>query len=467
MGRVTGEKALLSQMIHVAIQRKPETLEGYFERDLTVGTNGLSPCWFGSLAHRLGLQGEIPHSQESLSVFGNLARGCAPSGVPLLASATPDFKRGRRVAYDVTVAAPKSITVAALVGGDRRVLDAHRRAVDTLLAEIEQRARTSYPKCHVSTQAVIGAEFVHTRSRENNDPHLHSHLVLLNLTRVDPARLPPSSPWPWKALDPVRIYANSVLLDLIYKSELAYHLRHCGYPVSIENSSPELPFISRPDRIRFSSAKQRIDQLEKATFGTSNNPIHRVWVNDRYRKSKNHAEEDLGLESLSELWRQRMTPENRERLISAIRLSLLSPLVDPPQEPRLLIRSALREARRAAAAETLYVSPKLIWKQLLPLVMGLLPWQELKSLVKEVLSSASSAPIPASLANSFELARRQLLLERIAEEESVAELIPLIDSPGELAPEERPGRKRAADHTVSDYELCQSPSKRTSPKRGI
>ena len=93
--------------------------------------------------------------------------------------------------------------------------------------------------------------------------------------------------------------------------------------------------------------------------------------------------------------------------------------------------------------------------------MGLLPWEELKSLVQETLSSASRAPIPQSLANSFELARRQLLLERIAQEESVAELIPVIDSPGELAPEER----RSREHNI--YELSQSPAKGTSPKRGV
>jgi conjugative relaxase-like TrwC/TraI family protein len=422
-------------MIHLAIQRKPETLEHYFERDITVGTNGLNPTWFGSLAPRLGLVGQIPRNEESLAIFRNLARGRSPNGAPLLASAVTGSKIKRRVGYDVTVGAPKSVTIAALVGGDPRVLEAHRLAVRTLLEEIEVRARISYRNCRLSTRAVLGAEFVHTRSRENNDPHLHSHLILFNLTRVDPAKLPLSSPCPWKALDPVKIYSDSVLLDFIYKSELAYHLRRCGYPVAIEKNSPEIAVINPADRVRFSSAVQRIDQLEEACFGTSQNPIHRVWINDRFRKSKTHAEEALPLESLTELWRQRMSAADRDSLLSFVQNSIYKSLVPAlPQEDALpLVRTALRAARRDVARATLFVSPKLIWKSFLPRVMGIMPWEELKSLIKQSLSNAT-LPAGASrlLATNLELARRRLLSQLIAEQQSPADLVPVVEASVEL-----------------------------------
>jgi conjugative relaxase-like TrwC/TraI family protein len=466
-------------MIHLAIQRKPETLENYFERDITVGTNGLTPTWFGSLAPRLGLHGEIPRNEESFAVFRNLARGCSPNGAPLLASALPGSKHKRRVGYDVTVAAPKTVTVAALVGGDHRVLEAHRRAIRTLLTEIENRARISYSSCRLSTRAIIGAEFVHTRSRENNDPHLHSHLILLNLTRVDPAKLPPSSPCPWKALDPVKIYSDSVLLDLIYKSELAYCLRHYGYSVCIDKNSPELSIISPSDRIRFSSAKRRINELERACFGTNQNPIHRVWVNDRFRKSKTHTEEALALESLTELWRQRMEPADRELLIAAIQKSFLDSLVAAQRlEDRLpVIRAALRDARRDAARETLFVSPKLIWKRFLPRVMGIMPWEELKSLVKQALAPAALPAAPSALlAMNLELVRRQLLLERVAHQESVADLVPVIEASSTLSYRRRglaalisqtPENERTECVDDLTNELSKNPTQSTPRKRGV
>lgn len=462
-------------MIHLAIQRKPETLEGYFERDITIGTNGLTPSWFGSLAPRLGLEGDIPRNEESFSIFRNLARGCSPDGAPLLASALPGSTHKRRVGYDVTVAAPKSVTVAALVGGDQRVLEAHRRAVRTLLTEIESRARISYCTCRLSTRAVIGAQFVHTRSRENSDPHLHSHLVLLNLTRVEPEKLPRSSPCPWKALDPFKIYSDSVLLDLIYKSELAYHLRHCGYPVSIEKNSPELAIINPAVRLRFSSATQRINQLEEACFGTSQNPIHRVWVNDRYRKSKNHAEEALPLESLADLWRQRMSPADRDLLISTIQSVFLNSLVPghPRQDPLPLVRAALRDARRDAARQTLFVSPKLVWKRFLPRVMGILPWEELKLFIKQSLSTAAPSTARPDLL-TVELARRQLLMELIAEQESVADLIPVVEASGSVCKQKNSiksnaAAERRAEENIQNFshELSKNTTQSAPRKRGV
>ena len=43
-----------------------------------------------------------------------------------------------RSLYDLTFSAPKSVSVQALVGGDDRLLEAHRHAVNVALQEAER-----------------------------------------------------------------------------------------------------------------------------------------------------------------------------------------------------------------------------------------------------------------------------------------------------------------------------------------
>jgi conjugative relaxase-like TrwC/TraI family protein len=421
-------------MIRIARRKKIKALSDYFRRDMALGSNAITPRWIGSLAPRLGLGGASDdfRSQEALVAFENLAKGRSPAGIPLLASALPESRRKRRCAYDLVVAAPKSATIAALVAGDQRVIDAHRLATATLALEIELRARSANRGSRGPTGTIVGAEFLHTRSREN-DPHLHSHLVLFNLTRVDPERLPPSRPCPWKSLDPVRIYADSVLLDYIYKSELAFYLRAQGYPVQVLRNSPEITLVQPAQRTMFSSARARINELEKQLFGTEGNELARSWVNDRFRRSKTEDEESLDLTQLAQTWRERMSAVERERLLQEVeRLVREQPLEQKPDIPNTLepyLRHAAREAHSSARQQKLLVNPKLVWKKLLPLVMGLAPWPQLKPLLDQALASASRDAAGSNAAElvayRLELARRQLLLERISRGESVRDLVPV------------------------------------------
>ena len=422
-------------MIRIAVRKKLHALSDYFRRDLTLHSNEITPRWIGSLAPRLGLNPQDFRSQQALTAFENLARGRSSAGIPLLSSSLPGSTRKRRCAWDLVVAAPKSATVAALVAGDSRVIHAHLLATATLAQEIELRAKSANRGSRGPSRTIVGAEFLDTRSREN-DPHLHSHLIIFNLTRVDPARLSPTTPCPWKSLDPVRIYYDSVLLDYIYKSELAFYLRAQGYPVQVMRNSPEISLVQPAHRIMFSSARARIDQLEKQLFGTQGNDLARSWVNDRFRRSKTQEEEALDLTQLAQIWRERMPPAEREKLLQEIeRLIREQPAAGQtqsgPQTLQPCLCDAVREAHKAARQQALRITPRLVWKKLLPLVMGLAPWAELKPLLENALKSVSLQAAAAGssagqlAAYGLELARRQLLLERITRAESVRDLVPI------------------------------------------
>jgi conjugative relaxase-like TrwC/TraI family protein len=47
-----------------------------------------------------------------------------------------------RPGYDLTFSAPKSVSMLAMLGGDKRLIDAHNRAVTVALRQVESLAAT-------------------------------------------------------------------------------------------------------------------------------------------------------------------------------------------------------------------------------------------------------------------------------------------------------------------------------------
>ena len=91
--------------------------------------------WYGQLANRWGLIGEVREDQ-----FQRLAEGQHPiTGEQLVryqtARETRNARGGtvttmeHRAGWDATFSAPKSVSITALVGGDGRVREAHRESV--------------------------------------------------------------------------------------------------------------------------------------------------------------------------------------------------------------------------------------------------------------------------------------------------------------------------------------------------
>ena len=100
--------------------------------------------WHGKLAEKYGLAGAVEAEK-----FARLAEGQHPGhgraiGASPHRSAVHDGD-GKTVApvehragWDATFSAPKSVSLTALVGGDDRVREAHREAVNAALAELER-----------------------------------------------------------------------------------------------------------------------------------------------------------------------------------------------------------------------------------------------------------------------------------------------------------------------------------------
>jgi conjugative relaxase-like TrwC/TraI family protein len=109
-------------------QTNLKNAKGYFEEHLCVGDyyaehQRVQGEWVGEGAALLGLSGQVRRDQ-----FLSLCENQHPASREFLTQRQNTTRRdgggevaNRRVSYDFTFSPPKSVSIAALVGGDRRI----------------------------------------------------------------------------------------------------------------------------------------------------------------------------------------------------------------------------------------------------------------------------------------------------------------------------------------------------------
>jgi len=264
----------------------------YTEQQRVVGR------WFGNAAAELGLTGEIATED-----FRAALNGLNPkTGENLVHAAQREGER--RAGWDATFNAPKSVSVQALVGSDPRLITAHREAVEHALTELEKfaQARIHRGQEWVTTANVVGARFDHIAARPSGnaandgygpDPHLHTHVVVMNMTRRPDGA--------WRGLDPVEIYRSQAFATAVYRAELARQVQKLGYAISITGRDGrwELEGYSREQVMAFSQRRQDIEH-ELAKLGVNGAAAAQIAAH-RSRLAKDHRDE----EALKLEWRQR------------------------------------------------------------------------------------------------------------------------------------------------------------------
>lgn len=170
-------------------------------------------------------------------------------------------KNIHRPGYDLTLSAPKSVSVLGLVMGDRRFLEVHQQAVSVAMKEIEHLATTRIMrdgvKQTVLTGKILAAAFHHDTSREL-DPHLHTHLILLNITEYQGRWRTLSSDKAGKSGFIETLFALQVALGKIYRHELRQRIEAMGFETVITGNNglweiegvPVGLFSRRTERIR-------------------------------------------------------------------------------------------------------------------------------------------------------------------------------------------------------------------------
>ena len=240
----------------------------YFEEHLCVGDyydegQRVAGEWMGLGADRLGLSGKVgaeaflrlcenrhPASGESLTQRLNTTR----------MDEAGDNTANRRIFYDFTFSPPKSVSVAAFVGEDARILEAHAQAVRSALREFEAfattRVRMGRSNIDRSTGNFTAALFTHDTSRAL-DPHLHTHCIVFNAT-FDAVENR------WKALQNFELLQARKFAENLYYHELARKLRGFGYEIHNQARGDfQIEGISDEICERFSKRRIQIDEAIK------------------------------------------------------------------------------------------------------------------------------------------------------------------------------------------------------------
>ncbi|MBD2425559.1 MobF family relaxase [Phormidium sp. FACHB-1136] len=221
------------------------TAENYYTPDENQAHSG----WWGQGAKRLGLVGQVQGS-----AFKNLLHGSHPQGDSTLSGRKIDPER-HRAGLDLTFSAPKSISLAALVGENTAIEQAHHTAVTRTLAILEERyaqtrVRTPEGRQAVGTGNLIVAQFHHDTSREK-DPQLHTHCVVINATQLANGR--------WQSLHNDILFQQQKLLGMIYQNELAVEVQRLGYAIEPRaNGQFELKGYRPDDLQTFSKRREQI-----------------------------------------------------------------------------------------------------------------------------------------------------------------------------------------------------------------
>jgi conjugative relaxase-like TrwC/TraI family protein len=227
--------------------RAVDDVAGYYQ-------TGSAPSeWLGSGAAHLNLSGPV-----STRDLAEMLSGRLPDGADL--SQRGNRGAQRRKGADLTISAPKSVSMVSLMLGDVGLLEAHDRAVREAVAYIESDmvfARIGKGGAAIErTGSVVAAAYRHEDARPvdgRSDADLHTHVVLVNATRRQ------DGAWAALNLDFGKHNEKLYLLDAIYKAALARGVRALGYGVELTTDGFEITGISRAQIEACSRRRAEID----------------------------------------------------------------------------------------------------------------------------------------------------------------------------------------------------------------
>ncbi|AIT78345.1 MobF family relaxase [Novosphingobium pentaromativorans] len=238
-------------MLSVANVRTAGGAANYFAADnyYTRADAERSGQWLGRGAETLGLRGVIEASQ-----FEAVLKGMLPDG-----SRVGSDNRAHRAGTDLTFSMPKSWSILALVGGDRRILDAYGAAVRETLAWAEKNLAETRMEVRgkervVATRNLVIGLFQHDTNR-NQEPNAHFHAVVANVTQGPDGK--------WRALRNDKIWEHNTLLNAMTMARFRLAVEKLGYQVGEYGKHGNFEAVGVPKPVRDAFSSRRAEILDK------------------------------------------------------------------------------------------------------------------------------------------------------------------------------------------------------------
>lgn len=316
-----------------------DVVEDYYSQ----GSQGAPSKWLGAGAEVLGLHGQVRKEDQIAVLLGEHPRTGEVLG------RQPKPGKPRRMGVDLTLSAPKSVSIAWATGTpDLRAMieKAQDLAVARTLARAERLALGQRGKGGIEAERVklVASAYRHGSSREG-DMQIHTHLLLANLAqRADGS---------WGSCDLGPLLSHKLGLGAMYRAELSSSLLEMGLQIERDGSSFRLTAIPEAADAEFSRRRQQIEQAmkEHGTTGAKAAGMAALAT----RKNKEITDTD----SLMQDWRERaaqhgVTAESIEAARTQAR--------------------ALAQAQDAGAATQQEPAPPLVYDR--AEVFGALTWGE-------------------------------------------------------------------------------------------
>lgn len=265
--------------------------------------------WTGQLADELKLRGEVRKEAWHDAIDGKL-----PGGIVL----GKGGDKTRRIGEDIVFEAPKSLSIAAMVAGDHSLIEAHIAAVTASAKYIESLigARIGHGgKEYEITGSMLAATVNHLVNRENQ-PHLHTHLVILNATKRSDGKIVSN--------DMSVGYENTLVIREFYNNILAQELAKRGYDYKVDKYGvPQLTGFSKGHQDFYSARSKEIeDYLEQkgltreTASKAQKDEANRATRKEKEILTKDHlesykvVEKDHGFDSAESLRNSKTQPKN-------------------------------------------------------------------------------------------------------------------------------------------------------------
>ncbi len=288
-------------MFTAVAQKNLADAEGYFDEHLAqndyYAAGEIRPGqWIGAGAERLRLNNAVTREQ-----FHALCENKNPNDDKRL-TLRQEKTNQRRVFYDFTCSAPKSVSVLAVTMDDDRLVSAHEEATRIAFRELETFAATRVRKQgnqrDRTTGNLVAAAFTHTSSRAL-DPLLHTHLTVFNATFDETEKR-------WKALQAGGMYDAIRYGTAVYRNELAKRVQAIGYRIRPAKHGFEIEGVSDAVVKRFSKRSQQRDAVvreleQKLGRKLSNNAIALAVHQSRAKKIKGISTAEVREQQLAQL----------------------------------------------------------------------------------------------------------------------------------------------------------------------
>jgi conjugative relaxase-like TrwC/TraI family protein len=289
-------------MLFITPSVDTKSAKDYFTRGLSrpdyylADAPELAGLWHGLGAELLGLTGTVDQER-----YFALCDNINPATGEQL---TPITRGNRRVLYDFTFDAPKSVSLAYELGGDNDILPAFREAVAETMSEMEiammTRVRKEGRQEDRPTANMVWAEFIHRTTRPVDgvpDPQLHCHAVAFNCTYD-------SVEDRFKAGEFSNLVRDKGYYQAAFHSRLARKLADLGYGIERDGNSFRLTGIDKTTAEKFSRRTGIIEQ-EAERLGI-NSAKAKGDLGRKTRESKDESG-NLSVAALRVDWKKRLS----------------------------------------------------------------------------------------------------------------------------------------------------------------